>query len=177
MGTPFSRRSSVFAYQQRVLPLLLGWGAGSVIAGLRWWHGAHAWWRGLGMQCVAWGAIDVLIALIGLRGAARKAAALAGGTLSEEAHTEEARKFERLLWINAGLDVLYILGGACLIRGNAARPERRGMGVGVIVQGLFLLAFDAVNGALVHRRGGGGGERWDAHLPERSPPHGATPQP
>lgn len=152
MVAPFTEHDSLFSYQRRVLPILLGWGAANAVAGVRWWRGRDPWWRGVGIQCAPWGAIDALIALIGLRGATRKAAALAGGTLSEEAHAEEARKFERILWINGGLDVLYLVGGAFFLRRNAAHPERRGMAAGVIAQALFLFLFDLVNAVIVRVR-------------------------
>ena len=152
MREPFSRHSDLFTYQRRVLPVLLLWGAGNAAVGVRWWRGHSPFLRGVGMQCAAWGAIDAVIAFAGLRGARRKGDALAHGTLSEGTHAAEARTFERILWLNAGLDVGYALGGVLFMRRNREDAQRRGMGAGVIAQALFLLAFDAVNGIVVRTR-------------------------
>ncbi len=154
MREPFSRQRDLFTYQRRVLPVLLLWGAGSAVAGVRWWRGSQPFWQGVGMQCAAWGAIDALIALAGVRGARRKGDALAQGTISDEAHADEARTFERILWINGGLDVGYALGGLFFLRRNAGHAQRRGMGTGVIAQALFLLGFDLVNAARIRARRG-----------------------
>lgn len=152
MHEPFSLESDVFTYQRRVLRVLLLWAAGSVAAGLRGWRGSHPFWQGVGMQCAGWGAIDALIAFAGLHGARRKGSALAQGTLTDVHHADEARKFERILWINAGLDVGYALGGLLFVQRNEAHAQRRGMGAGVIAQALFLLIFDVCNGVIVRSR-------------------------
>ncbi|NPV46835.1 MAG: hypothetical protein HPY69_07745 [Armatimonadetes bacterium] len=49
----------------------------------------------------------------------------------------------RALLINAGLDLLYIAAGICLL----SRPNRsaRGAGLAVVIQGSFLLFFDALH--------------------------------
>ena len=152
MREPFSRQNDLFTYQQRVLPVLLFWGAGSAAAGAYWWRGPRPFWRGVGIQWAAWGAIDALIALGGLRGAQRKGAALAAGTLDDESHADEARKFERILWINAVLDMGYALGGLLFMRRGAGDAQQRGMGVGVVMQAVFLFAFDLCNGVVVRER-------------------------
>jgi hypothetical protein len=61
----------------------------------------------------------------------------------------EALKLRRLLWINAGLDVIYIVGGVGLALTLGTRNTRwYGHGVGIIVQGAFLLVFDLVHAQL-----------------------------
>lgn len=58
---------------------------------------------------------------------------------------EEARNLHKLLRVNAGLDVLYVAGGAALaLTAGTTDAFARGNGVGVVVQGAFLLAFDLV---------------------------------
>ena len=52
----------------------------------------------------------------------------------------DTAEFARLLLINAGLDVLYLLTGAVMIR--RSDPLVRGFGLAIIVQGGFLLVFD-----------------------------------
>ena len=154
---PFTVERSVFTYQRRMLPVLLVWGAISVALGLMWrrrqdGQESAAWWHGMGTQWAIWGAIDALIAAFGLRGAARKADALAAGTMTAATHADEARSFERILWANAALDVGYVLAGAWFTRVNTDMPERRGHGAGVVAQGLFLAGFDLANGLIVHAR-------------------------
>jgi hypothetical protein len=70
----------------------------------------------------------------------------AGAGRDPEATAAEARRLRRLLWINAGLDVLYVVVGAGLVVFGSG-PVVDGHGVGVMVQGAFLLVFDAAHAA------------------------------
>jgi hypothetical protein len=64
----------------------------------------------------------------------------------------EKRKLGRILWVNAGLDVFYVLGGASAARTRGADDEHwRGRGVGIMAQGGFLFFFDLVNALLAGR--------------------------
>ncbi len=64
--------------------------------------------------------------------------------LSPAVVAKEQRNLQRLLWINTGLDVLYILGGLKLVQTKGAGDARwRGRGWGIVVQGGFLFFFDA----------------------------------
>jgi hypothetical protein len=132
-----------FAYQRRALRPLLAWGVGSSLGGavLMLVPGAA---RHFGVQAVAWGVIDVLLAIAGRRRALLKAEELASGDLDDEAVAREAEGFRNLLALNAGLDVLYIVVGLAVAARFAERPDRRGRGYGVAAQGAFLLAFDAL---------------------------------
>lgn len=142
----------VFRYQMRILPVLLGWGLGSIAAGWLWWRSRHPLVRGAGVQFVVWGAIDALIGLIGLRLALDNAARLADGAMTLPEHDQQTRRFEQVLLINAALDVLYMLSGAWMARHYRDREWRRGMGWGIVLQGAFLFFFDLVNGLIVHRK-------------------------
>ena len=143
---------NVYAFQRRALPVLIGWAAGSMIAGAIWRRQGPPFWRGLGGQFLAWGAIDGLIALAGLGWAVRSEKRLADGQISADDLSNAARTFERVLWINAGLDVGYVLGGASLLARSPERPDRRGMGAGITVQGLYLLIWDVTLALLVRRQ-------------------------
>lgn len=103
----------------------------------------------VGVQCIVWGAIDLAIAWLGLRDARRKDAA--GVFATEEGRERERRRTERLLWINAGLDVGYVLVGAWLWMGEP-NAVRMGHAVGVWIQGGFLLAFDVTHGVRLRAR-------------------------
>ena len=52
--------------------------------------------------------------------------------------------------MNAGLDVLYITGGLAVAAGRGRHdPAARGHGLAAVVQGVFLLGFDAWHAARV----------------------------
>ena len=95
-----------------------------------------AFWRGFGLQCLVWGSIDLLIALLGQRSLNKK--------LREAKNvSEEARSLKRILLMNAGLDVVYILiaVGIWVFWGQTGLFTV-GNAVGVLLQGSFLLVFD-----------------------------------
>jgi hypothetical protein len=89
----------------------------------------------VGQQAIGWGLIDALIALVAGRSSAKS---FSGKTL------------RRVLLINAGLDVLYMLGGFIFARTKGAADEKlRGQGWGIVLQGLFLFKFDLFHGLLI----------------------------
>lgn len=130
-----------FVYQRRALRPLLAWGVGSSLLGtaLLPFPGTA---RHFGIQAVAWGVIDVLLAMAGRRRALLRAEALAAHQIDETVAAREAEQFEHILRFNAGLDVLYIAAGLLMALRFASRPDRRGLGTGIAVQGSFLLLFD-----------------------------------
>lgn len=123
----------IWAYMDAVGRRLLGWSVLSVAVGLVGVATGEAFWRAFGIQCVVWGLIDAGIALLGRRNARRRARPAA----------IEAQALRRALWVNAGLDVGYILIGAGVAWAGAGHPEWLGHAAGVVVQGVFLLGFDA----------------------------------
>lgn len=136
-----SNLAAFFTWQRRRLGWLLAWGAGSMVVGAGMAAGSAPELRQAGLQALAWGAIDAALAWSGRR-TARRSIAAAPAHASNATLVAEARRFQTILAVNAGLDVLYILGGARLIRDQ--RAARRGMGWGILVQGAFLLAFDTL---------------------------------
>ena len=56
----------------------------------------------------------------------------------------------RTLLVNAGLDVLYVVGGVIILLTLTAELAR-GNGVGIIIQGGFLLLFDTFYALQVQR--------------------------
>jgi hypothetical protein len=143
---------SFFAYQRRRLGILLAWGLASMLAGSPALLIRDPLWRQLGVQACSWGAIDALLAFFGRRGALRKQALRAQGQLSASDELREARRFRAILLLNAGLDVLYIAGGVALARRQWRRRDRRGMALGIIPQGVFLLLYDSLLACEVGRR-------------------------
>lgn len=134
---------SVPNYSLTVSRRLLRWSALSVSAGLLMAISAEPVERGIGEQFLAWGAVDGAIALAGTW-FGRRRLAIRG---DPERPATDARNLRRLLLVNAGLDVFYVLGGAGLVLGRGRSDETwRGRGLGVMVQGGFLLAFDLWHG-------------------------------
>jgi hypothetical protein len=65
---------------------------------------------------------------------------------------QAARRFRTILLINAGLHVGYVAGSWALLRGARGRDDRAGMGLGIVIQGLFLLVYDGVLACMIGRR-------------------------
>ncbi len=145
-------QENFYSYQQRRMSLLLGWGLLSSIVGLVTLCTQKAFWKQFGLQALTWGAIDAALALFGLAGANKKEERHALGELDEQDVVKEAYGFHRILLLNTGLDVLYVVGGAWLLHRFQGRSDRQGMGVGVIVQGLWLFLFDGLVSQEVRRR-------------------------
>jgi hypothetical protein len=149
-------KEEVRAFARSVSLRLLAWSGLSIAGGaLLWWRGGP-FARAFGVQALAWGAIDALIAAFGLLGGRRAPAA---GELAETSAVagataeREAQKLRRLLWFNALLDVGYVTGGVALLRTKGrSDPQWRGHGWGIIVQGAFLFVFDLVHALRVPRQ-------------------------
>lgn len=65
---------------------------------------------------------------------------------------QEQHKFQKILLLNAGLDVGYVLGGLYLTersKNTIKNPDRlKGFGQAIMLQGAFLFVFDLVNYAI-----------------------------
>lgn len=109
--------------EERLTQVLGGWAAASVLAGAVLALDPRS--RSFGRQTAAWGAVDGAIAYAGVRGRRRR-----GPTA--------VRRLQRVLLLNAALDVGYVAVGARLARGG----RWRGDGAAVLVQGAFLLVLD-----------------------------------
>ena len=120
--------TAVTPVEERLTRVLGAWAAGCVAAGSALSIPSRT--RGFGRQTAAWGAVDGLIAWAGARSRARK-----GPT--------DPRRLRRVLLVNAGLDVGYVLGGLALVR----HGRWAGDGQAVVVQGAFLLALDSAAAA------------------------------
>lgn len=137
----------IWQYQTRISTQLFGWSALSVFGGLGTLLLLNdPFLQGIGLQGVVWGVIDAGIAYFSQLGMRRK---IADMDAPNDAYVqrEEARRLRRLLFINSGLDVLYIaVGVGLIVTFGAENAFARGNGVGVVIQGAFLLLFDLVHG-------------------------------
>ncbi len=129
---------------RRGLAVALGaWGGASVVAGAglavldRLGRGGGAL-RGAARQSAAWGAVDVVVALLAARDARR-----ARGDRSPAGERRDAERLRRVLLVNAGLDVGYVAAGLALLRRRRLRgSDVTGDGAAVVVQGAALLVVD-----------------------------------
>ena len=135
-------QGNFYSYQQRRFQLLLLWSLLSIITGSALQLVTQSFWKQFGLQSLLWGAIDAALALFGFNGANKKEDSYLLGELNETEIQKDARSFYRILLINFGLDVGYIALGAWLMGRFKTRPDRRGMGLGILIQGLWLFLFD-----------------------------------
>ncbi|MDW8106556.1 MAG: hypothetical protein RMK45_03645 [Armatimonadota bacterium] len=136
---------ALLQYQTRMMYQLLFWAGLSLGVGLSMMLSAREWVRSFGGMTAAWATVNILIALLALRGVHRKAKQPADAATVRQ----WARQLVRLLWINVGLDCLYILVGAGLIMWEPTNRMLNGFGWAVVIQGAFLLVFDAWHGVKV----------------------------
>jgi hypothetical protein len=141
-------KTDIWQFQTQLAEKLLAWSAASVTGGVASLFFGDKFWRGFGSQCAGWGAIDALIALFGLRNAQTKANAPDAHT--PERQTRERANLRRILWINFGLDVGYVMGGTALaLTRGKHNPFLRGAGWGIVFQGGFLFLFDLLHALLL----------------------------
>jgi hypothetical protein len=141
----------IYRFQAQLTRRLAGWAAASLLGGALLNISADPFRRALGQQFAGWAVVNAAIAFFGSRAARQRQAALPE-TPGEEIQAREAASLERLLWVNSGLDLGYIAGGA-LLAWRRGRSDRRaaGHGWGIVVQGAFLLFFDLVHAAALRR--------------------------
>ncbi len=128
---------SFFRFQERVGRILTLWGAGSVLVGSALAPLESPVLRQIGIQSLIWGAIDAAIGEFGQRSARKNS------ERQDVNVAQQARRFRTIVLVNTLLDVGYVAGGAWLLRSANGHSERTGAGIGVIIQGAFLLVFDA----------------------------------
>ena len=131
--------------EQGLMTVLAGWSLGSVAAGIPMAASSSDRVRYAGIQAIGWGAVDGTLAIIGLFGAARARTR----EQTDAAWWKERAALRRLFWINAALDVAYVVTGASLLAFGRTDAVR-GTGAGVLVEGGFLLGFDS-GGVVVMR--------------------------
>lgn len=147
---PYSQAiPNIWEYQQAVSRRLLVWATLNVVMGVWFQQRRSKVWRGVGMQSISWGAINAMIAIVGTA-AANTRRSRKENPLAVEVVQKEHRNLLWALWINAGLDVLYVIGGFALAKTRGSHDRlARGSGWGIIVQGAFLFVFDVVHAVIM----------------------------
>lgn len=141
---------NIWQFQHKLSSRLLMWGGVSVVSGLFLLRG-NRFWRGVGWQFIGWGAIDALIAVFSRTTANNRLDNMENPGL-ESVKIKEADNLQRLLWINSALDVVYILGGKRWSDSDKGDGSRAGHGLGIVLQGAFLLVFDLYHALKTPRR-------------------------
>jgi hypothetical protein len=135
------------ALERAHLLRLLVWGVASVLAGttivawLRIGMRRSALLQHFAIQAVVWGAAEAVIAL-GL---------WARLTVRD---VTGATRLDRLLWLNIGLDLGYVLVGLALVTAAWKLGRRLGLmgaGIGIVVQGSALALLDLMLAAQISR--------------------------
>ena len=140
-----------FRINQTGMFVLSSWSAASIISGAIGQSAASGEARYFHQMNLVWGVVNLAIALPGYIGASRSNA-----DLSLPASVKGQAAVEKIFILNAGLDLAYIAAGAWFIeKGNtASNPGRyKGYGKSILLQGGFLLVFDAVMFTTHNRHG------------------------
>jgi hypothetical protein len=132
-----------FDHSAYAMTTLLAWGTGSIGAGAGMQFNENETIKSIGIQNIAWGAIDAGIAVWALQSDRHQR-----GSVSADKRRLSLRT---TLIINGLLDIAYIGAGALLYRFGKSK-KLQGTGIGFMVQGGFLFAFDWVNAGLTYRR-------------------------
>lgn len=139
------------ALQRHGMGVLAGWGGANLLAGGIGWAAtepgrSRAFWQGN----AAWNVVNLGIAGLGLAAVPRRRAE----PLTEAAVRRQVRGLETALAVNGGLDVGYVATGFLLRHIGARQGDERmrGFGDALLVQGGFLLLFDATMLAISRRR-------------------------
>ena len=133
---------NIWDFQTRLTHRLLVWSALSVAFSTLTFFSVNPLLRGVAFQCFVWGIIDAGIAFFGAKVSAKKRSKVPESDRGEE-EAQESRWLSRILWVNTGLDVFYVIGGVWLMQNwGAESPLWRGHGFGIVIQGGFLFFFD-----------------------------------
>jgi len=122
-------------FERRAMSTLLGWGTANVAAGSAL---LLTDWSDAGLMTLSWGAINAGIAFFAIRGQER----LDPHNPRLADFLKREQQFQRIVAVNAGLNVSYITAGLLMQHyGNKSRTRQ--FGSAVAIQGAFLLAFDS----------------------------------
>ena len=139
-------------YSKNAMIGLAGWSVANLVGSGIATNTRNKEMRAFHQMNVMWGGINLAIAGLGYWGAGREK--IDNPTM--ESVQKHQRKIENTYLINAGLDVVYVGSGLLMNKtsDNQKNPEKfKGYGNSIMVQGGFLLLYDAVMYA-IHRKHG-----------------------
>ena len=148
---PTDKKAQFNELNKHLMLSLGSWSVSNFIgSGIGWGIAERTEWKSFHQMNVFWNAVNFGLALPGYFKANK-----GGGMESESDLQKEQLKTERLFLVNSGLDLVYMTSGALLINTPDKKSEYEGRNLGfgrsIILQGGFLLAFDAT-AYLLHRR-------------------------
>ena len=130
-------------YSKNAMIGLAGWSVANLVGSGIATNTRNKEMRAFHQMNVMWGGINLAIAGLGYWGAGREK--IDNPTM--ESVQKHQRKIENTYLINAGLDVVYVGSGLLMNKtsDNQKNPEKfKGYGNSIMVQGGFLLLYDAV---------------------------------
>jgi hypothetical protein len=130
---------------------LSGWATANLGTGLIGQARARGETKYFRQMNAIWGGVNLLIAVPAYINARR-----AGADLPLDASMRAQASIEKIFILNAGLDAAYLAGSAWFLEkaNTSANPDKyRGYGKSILVQGAFLLLFDAVMFTTHNRQG------------------------
>jgi len=139
-------------YSKNAMVVLAGWSAANIVVSGIATDTRNKEMRYFHQMNVMWGGINLAIAGLGYWGAGREK--IDNPTL--EAVLKHQNRMEKTYLINAGLDVVYVGAGLLMNKtsDNQKNPERfKGYGNSIMMQGGFLLLYDAIIYAIHHKHG------------------------
>ncbi len=131
--------------------VLGAWAAGNILAGAVGSSQTSGQTKYFHQMNMGWGIINLSLAGVGLYGALH-----GNNALSLSASLQAQGKLEKIFLFNAALDIAYITGGFYLQERSrrAVNPDRlKGFGKSIVLQGAFLLLFDAAMYGIHHHQG------------------------
>ncbi|MGY6558387.1 MAG: DUF6992 family protein [Nitritalea sp.] len=128
-------------YNKQGMLILGSWAIGNMAWGASQLGSTSGRVRGFHEMNIGWNAVNLAIAGVGYYSATR---ASDGGSLLLS--LQEQHSIEKVLLVNAALDVGYMVGGLYLIERGQRReqPRLQGWGQSVMLQGAFLFSFDLI---------------------------------
>lgn len=136
-------RGNIWDFGLNVSRDLMRWNMVNIAAGVLL-ISRRGFWRGFGSQNIGWGLINIGIATVGGRAMRQRHQKTGLNPITAHQHAkQEASNLKRILLVNAGLDVLYMLGGWRFAHSRNWNERREhGIGLGIVLQGGLLLIFD-----------------------------------
>ncbi|MBN1482524.1 hypothetical protein EH223_10805 [candidate division KSB1 bacterium] len=131
-----TREYDPFRHADQAMTVLTGWSVGSIAVGTGMLFMPNTQVQYAGIQNIAWGAIDLGIAVWGKKSTQKN--------IGYKPPEQQRQEFQKALWINGLLDVAYIGVGYYLYK-HGKNDKLKGTGAGIVAQGGFLFVFDWVN--------------------------------